>query len=287
MTKSKAAVQALADMDPQFAELCDTLFGKALDPVDIWAYVYTPEGVSKMLADAEVRKAAPDQADLNAGGEPAPKKRKPPTRKARPRFQPTGGTIEKSAVVPTAKRTGKFVKRTTGTLATGVVGGVIANQIPQQRTSSNEVVARLKKSDTTDFTMDVEFVKADNEKHQVFGWASIVEMGGQPIVDRQGDWISPEEIEKAAYTYVVKSRAGGNQHKRTETGEVFKASDMIESFVITDEKVEKMGLPDDTPRGWWVGYKISDEDAWEKVKDGRVTGFSIHGRGKRREVASA
>lgn len=234
MTKSKAAVQALADMDPQFAELCDTLFGKSLDPVDIWSYVYTPEGVSKMLADTEVRKANPDQADLNTGG-----RRGHLVRKRGPRFQPTGRTKDEVAK------------------------------------SDHQVV------------WDVEFVKADEEKHQVFGWASIVEMDGKPVVDRQGDWISPEEIEKAAYTYVVKSRAGGNQHKRTETGEVFKASDMIESFVITDEKVEKMGLPDDTPRGWWVGYKISDDDAWAKVKDGRVTGFSIHGRGKRREVAQA
>jgi hypothetical protein len=61
---------------------------------------------------------------------------------------------------------------------------------------------------------------------------------------------------------------------------------MIESFVMTPEKIEKMGMPDSTPVGWWVGYKIHDEDAWQKVKKGEVTGFSIHGRGKRKEVVA-
>jgi hypothetical protein len=270
MTKSKVALTALAEMDPQFAELCDTLFGKSIDPVDVWAYVYTPEGVSKMIADDEVRKAS-------------------------------------------AKRVARGALKATGALATGVAGGVAANQFPQQkgdwkfkkaapdqadlnatgrgkpmkpRKPHFKATGRTKDEVVKSVIWDVEFSKVDDDKHQVFGWASIVEMNGKPVVDRQGDWISPEEIEKAAYTYVVKSRTGGHQHKRTETGEVFKASDMIESFVVTDEKVSQMGLPDDTPRGWWVGYHISDEDAWRKVKSREVTGFSIHGRGKRVEVNS-
>lgn len=279
MTKSKAAIQALADMDPQFAEMCDQLFGKALDPVDIWAYVYTPEGVSKMLADTEVRKANPDQADLNATGRGRLVRRGP-------RFESTG------------RRKDEFRKADDNIKQ--VVGGKLKRKKLQVKAEAQDnkklsglnhpaILAhrKLSKADEANVVWDVEFVKADADKHQVFGWASIVEMDGQPIVDRQGDWIPPEEIEKAAYTYVVKSRAGGHQHKRTETGEVFKASDMIESFVITDEKVAKMGLPDDTPRGWWIGYHVSDDDAWERIKDGRVTGFSIHGRGKRKVVAEA
>ena len=144
---------------------------------------------------------------------------------------------------------------------------------------------KLGKADSVSVTWDVEFSKVDDEKRQVFGWASIVEMDGQPVVDRQGDYISPEEIEKAAYNYVMKSRTGGHQHKRTEDGAPFHASDMIESIVFTPEKISKMGLPDSFPSGWWVGYKVNDEEAWQKVKKGEVTGFSVHGKGKRQEVA--
>jgi hypothetical protein len=113
--------------------------------------------------------------------------------------------------------------------------------------------------------------------------AEAAQVDGQPVVDRQGDWISPEEIEKAAYQYVLNSRKAGHQHKR-DGDQPFHAGDMIESFVMTPEKVEKMGLPDSTPIGWWVGYKIHDDDAWSKVKKGEVTGFSIHGRGKHKEA---
>jgi len=140
-----------------------------------------------------------------------------------------------------------------------------------------------KSDDDIDVVWTGEFVKMDTDKRQVFGWASVVEVNGQPVIDRQGDWITPDEIEKAAYEYVVKSRKGGDQHQRQ--GDVpFHASDLIESFVVTPEKIEKMGLPEDTPVGWWVGFKVNNEDTWQKVKKGTATGFSIHGKGKRREI---
>lgn len=128
-----------------------------------------------------------------------------------------------------------------------------------------------------------EFSKMDEDRRQVFGWATIVKKDGQDVVDLQGDYISIEEIEKSAYEYVVKSRKGGNQHKRAGA-EPFHAADMIESFIVTPEKVEKMGLPEDTPLGWWVGFKVNDEDTWQQVKSGERTGFSIHGRGIREPV---
>ena len=238
MSRSKVAVGALSEVDPQFAVLVETLFGKAVDPSVLWEYVYTPEGVAKMLA-ADVAKDSPGPADLNTGG---------PLRKRRGRLM--ARPVRKSTFRPTGR-------------------------------SRPEPVD---KAETWSATWDVEFAKTDTDKRQVFGWATIVEKDGQKVVDRRGDVIDPEEIEKAAYTYVVKSRVGGHQHRRTEDGGAFKASDMIESFVVTDEKVEKMGLPDDTPRGWWVCYHVADDDTWARIKDGRITGFSIHGKGKRQAI---
>lgn len=136
------------------------------------------------------------------------------------------------------------------------------------------------KSDSASISWNVEFSKIDSDKREVFGWASVVELDGKPVVDRQGDWITPDEIEKAAYKYVMDSRKGGHQHRR-EGDAPFHASDMIESIVFTPEKISKMGLPDDFPVGWWVGYKVRDDDTWTKVKNCDVTGFSIHGSGKR------
>jgi hypothetical protein len=163
--------------------------------------------------------------------------------------------------------------------------GNLVMRLPKKTVDNTMAGVEKSDEDGFDVTWSGEFAKADNDKRQVFGWASIVEIDGQPIVDRQGDWISPEEIEKAAYDYVLKSRKGGHQHKR-DGDQPFHAGDMIESFVMTPEKIEKMNLPEDTPVGWWVGYKIHDDEAWDKVKKGEVTGFSIHGRGKRKETIS-
>ena len=138
----------------------------------------------------------------------------------------------------------------------------------------------LRKSESS-VDADVEFTKVDSDKRQVFGWASVTHRNGKPVIDRQGDFLELEEVEKSAYDYVVKSRVGGRQHRRSEDGTPFHAADLIESFVVTDDKAKLMGIPQDGPRGWWVGFKVNDDDTWADVKAGRTTGFSVHGKGKR------
>lgn len=128
-----------------------------------------------------------------------------------------------------------------------------------------------------------EISKRNDEQQQVFGFCTVTHVNGEPVVDLQNDYIPLDEIEKSAYTYVLESRKGGDQHERNGELPMHK-SDMIESFVITPEKLEQMGLEKDAlPYGWWVGFKVNDTDLWEGVKKNHRTGFSIHGVGKRRE----
>jgi hypothetical protein len=136
----------------------------------------------------------------------------------------------------------------------------------------------LKKNDELEFTISGEISKS-NDKRQVFGWASVVEINGEPVVDLQGDYMAIEVIEKAAYDYVHSSRRGGDMH-----GADSHVSDLIESFVITPDKKEQLGLPSDTPTGWWVGFQVHDDDIWQMVKDGKRPEFSIHGSGTRVDV---
>ena len=142
-----------------------------------------------------------------------------------------------------------------------------------------------KRDEPAEVVWEGTFAKLDTDQRLAFGWASVTEINGMPVIDKQADYVSTDDIEKAAYAYVLKSRVGGDMHRRN--GEApHHVSDLVESFVITDEKVAKMGLPQDTPRGWWVGFKIHDEDAWQSVKKGERTGFSIHGKGRRQEVST-
>jgi len=138
------------------------------------------------------------------------------------------------------------------------------------------------KSEDPEITWETEISKVDTEKRQVFGWATVTHVDGQEVVDLQDDYIPMEEIEKAAYNYVLTSRKGGDMHAREGDGPRHTA-DLIESVIFSPEKISKMGLdPDAFPKmGWWLGMKVNDEEQWELVKKGERTGFSIHGKGHR------
>lgn len=125
-------------------------------------------------------------------------------------------------------------------------------------------------------------MKSDDEKMLAFGWANVsTRVDGELIEDWQADIIEPEELENAAYEYVLLYREGGEMHERGG------AAVLIESVVFTEEKMQAMGIPAGTlPVGWWIGFKVTDKDVWEKVKDGTYPMFSIEGEAERVEVES-
>ncbi|MFI3254446.1 MAG: XkdF-like putative serine protease domain-containing protein [Eubacteriales bacterium] len=120
-------------------------------------------------------------------------------------------------------------------------------------------------------------LKSDDERRQVFGWASVaVRVTGEVVCDHQDDIIEPEVLEQAAYDYVVNFGVAGEMHENSHVGK------LIESVVFTEEKAEAMGIPSDIlPQGWWVGFQIYDLEVWQKIKDGTYTMFSIEGTADR------
>jgi hypothetical protein len=134
-----------------------------------------------------------------------------------------------------------------------------------------------------DFAIRGEVSKMVTDKQQVFGWASVIEKDGEPVIDLQGDVMTIETIEKAAYAYVHGSRKGGRQHQR-DGEQPLHVSDLIESIVITQEKKEALGLGPEIPTGWWVGFQVNDEDTWQQYKEGKLKEFSIHGSGTRKAL---
>jgi hypothetical protein len=171
-----------------------------------------------------------------------------------------------------------------GTVAATTVGA--AGYHKGKTKARAEAVQRpvVKNEDEAEYLFTGEISKTDEDRRQVFGWCSLSMMDGKPVVDLQNDYISPEEIEKAAYDYVLKSRKGGDMHARIGQEPVHK-SDMIESMIVTPDKLRQMGIPEEAiskvHTGWWVGFKVNDDDLWSKVKGGERTGFSIHGTGAR------
>lgn len=125
-------------------------------------------------------------------------------------------------------------------------------------------------------------MKTDDDKRLVFGWASVsIKVDGEQLEDRQQDMIDPEDLEEAAYEYVLNFRDTGEEHIQS----LRKKGKLVESCVFTAEKQRAMGIPEGiVPVGWWIGFKIEDDDAWEKVKNGTYRMFSIEGKANRMPV---
>lgn len=116
-------------------------------------------------------------------------------------------------------------------------------------------------------------LKVDEEQRMVFGWANVAMLNeNEPVVDLQNDTIDGVTLEKAAYDYVRRYRVVNDMHKGAAVG------DLVESFVLTPEKLAAMGLErKGAPAvGMWVGYKL-DETEWAAFKRGERPMFSIEG----------
>lgn len=124
--------------------------------------------------------------------------------------------------------------------------------------------------------------KIDNDRQIVFGWANVcIKTSGEQVVDSDDEMIDPDELENAAYNFVLSANDGtGEEHLGVSKGQ------LIESMFFTPEKLVAMGLAKNAlPIGWWVGFHVEDEKAWRRVKSGRHKMFSIQGVSRREEVS--
>lgn len=121
---------------------------------------------------------------------------------------------------------------------------------------------------------EFQIAKAAEEKQMVFGWANIAkDVDGSFPLDWDGDVTRPEDLEDAAYTFVLKYREAGEQHEGEAVGQ------LVESVVFTKDKQQAMGIPEGiVPEGWWVGFYIPDKEVFAKIKNGEYEMFSVQGK---------
>jgi hypothetical protein len=121
------------------------------------------------------------------------------------------------------------------------------------------------------YGLEGKILKADDEQRMVYGWASVVTEKGEPVIDRQGDVISPETMVKAVNKFMEHVRVGKAMHTGEQVGVV------VHSFPITKELGDSLGIHSDR-EGWIVAYKVYDDAVWQMVKSGKLAAFSIGGR---------
>lgn len=111
-------------------------------------------------------------------------------------------------------------------------------------------------------------VKTDSEHHFLTGIVY------EPMsVDTQGDYMTAEDIQKAAYWYAKNGSGVDVQHnfEKFENAEVVESWIAKADFSIGDQKVSK--------GTWLMTVEVSDPDVWSAVEKGEITGFSMGGRG--------
>lgn len=128
-------------------------------------------------------------------------------------------------------------------------------------------------------TATARVAKVDADNRLVFGWANVaIRKDGEQVTDSHDEQIDPEDLENAAYLFNLEFRELNERHKGVSKGR------LVESLAVTPEKLEAMGLVKDAlPQGWWVGFYVEDDAAWEKVKKGEYAMFSIEGSATRVE----
>ena len=143
----------------------------------------------------------------------------------------------------------------------------------------NDVLNPIAKSNNA-ISGRFKITKSDDDKRLAFGWANVsINVAGEQLIDYHEDMIDIDELEQAAYKFVEFYREGGEMHERGE------CAVLVESIVFTKEKQEALGIPEGTvPEGWWIGFHVTDDDVWEKVKDGTYPMFSIEGTAIRETI---
>lgn len=113
--------------------------------------------------------------------------------------------------------------------------------------------------------------KADDGEQQK-AWAPVLIPNE---TDKQGDVIPSDEIEKAAHRFLAEFRNIDTDHDLLSG-----RGDPIESWTL--KEASTFTLPDggesrEYPAGtWMLGVEFADQ-AWQRVKSGDLTGFSIYG----------
>ena len=120
------------------------------------------------------------------------------------------------------------------------------------------------------FSANAKITKIDDEKHLVFGWASIIEENGVPVVDLQGDVIDEPTLEEMAHKFITESRKAKANHFGKKVGEI------VESCVFSKQLQQALGI-DLMKVGWFIVVKVYDPDVWQMVKSGELQAFSIGG----------
>ncbi|KAB0577237.1 putative serine protease XkdF [Fusobacterium naviforme] len=136
--------------------------------------------------------------------------------------------------------------------------------------AANKRTFLMKKADDgkATFTTYGRIVKADAESHFVTGIVY------EPMEeDTHGNFMTEEEITKAAYWFAK----NGNKVDLQHSFEPLEDAAVVESWIAkADFEIDGETIRKGT---WLMTVEVTDEDVWEGIQKGEITGFSMGGLG--------
>ncbi|WP_242315835.1 XkdF-like putative serine protease domain-containing protein [Bacillus cereus group sp. BfR-BA-01355] len=121
----------------------------------------------------------------------------------------------------------------------------------------------------------IPILKTEEEKQLITGVVY------EPLVeDSHGDMMNAEEIEKTAYTFME-----NYQHIDKQHDEIAGKGTVVENWIAKSDMM--VGDQEVTAGTWLMTVRVDDEETWEQVKKGDITGFSMGGFAERIEIAKA
>ncbi|TYS31768.1 XkdF-like putative serine protease domain-containing protein [Bacillus pumilus] len=123
----------------------------------------------------------------------------------------------------------------------------------------------MKSEKQPDFQKEIKVIaKADDAQRLVYG--IVYEPN---VADAHGDYMTPEEIEKAAHGFLKDARHIDKQHDFQDgVGEVVESYIAPADFEVGGELIQK---------GSWVLVTKASDEIWEQIQKGEITGYSMAG----------
>ena len=119
--------------------------------------------------------------------------------------------------------------------------------------------------------------KVDLNKKVAYGWAYVSKANGEQVVDWSSQVWDIEEVRKTAHLFLTDCRTGGEMH--ISKG----GATLVESIVFTKDIQDALGI-DLNKEGWFVGFRVEDDELLKKVENGDYPMFSIGGIGIEEEI---
>ena len=151
----------------------------------------------------------------------------------------------------------RTVGRLRGTGESTLTQLVVTNYQPRKATDTSK-----------SFTKSVSLIKGTAPKDERYVLGIVLE---PEVIDAQGDIYSADEVRQAAHRFMEQFGELGLMHRR-KLGDQVK---VVETFLApADFTLGDVPVRQGT---WLLAVRILDDDLWQKVKDGQLTGFSVGG----------